>query len=240
MKIFDKSFTQQESIPSHGIEKAVDILKSGRLHRYNTGPGEISETALLESEYANYQGAEYCLAVTSGGQAIQIALRAAGIQPGDMILANAYTLAPVPGAIHAVGAVPVFVEIGEDWLTDLEDLRASINKVIDALGPDARSTEIRAFFDDKAEQIQRTKLDIAHHKRDLADCATPKKLQNIVQQHQRLVTRLSLWSRDPEAVAPIRQTIKRLTITTSGDRTGNVTCCADFDVQGITSLGELR
>ena len=59
MKIFDKSFTQQESIPSHGIEKAVDILKSGRLHRYNTGPGEISETALLESEYANYQGAEY-------------------------------------------------------------------------------------------------------------------------------------------------------------------------------------
>ena len=128
MKIFDKSFTQQESIPSHGIEKAVDILKSGRLHRYNTGPGEISETALLESEYANYQGAEYCLAVTSGGQAIQIALRAAGIQPGDMILANAYTLAPVPGAIHAVGAVPVFVEIGEDWLTDLEDLRAKAEK----------------------------------------------------------------------------------------------------------------
>ena len=128
MKIFDKSFTQQEAIPSNGIEKAVDILKSGRLHRYNTGPGEISETALLESEYANYQGAEYCLAVTSGGQAIQIALRAAGIQPGDMVLANAYTLAPVPGAIHAVGAVPVFVEIGEDWLTDLEDLRAKAEK----------------------------------------------------------------------------------------------------------------
>ena len=124
MKTFDKSFTQQEAIPPRGVEKAVEVLMSGRLHRYNTGPGEISETALLESEYAFYQGVDYCLAVTSGGQAIQIALRAAGIQPGDLILANAYTLAPVPGAIHAVGAVPVFVEIGDDWLTDIGDLRA--------------------------------------------------------------------------------------------------------------------
>ena len=43
--------------------------------------------------------------------------------PGDKILANAYTLAPVPGAMYAVGAVPIFVEIGNDWLTDLQDLR---------------------------------------------------------------------------------------------------------------------
>ena len=123
MRRFEKSFTQQEAIPSDGIDKAVEILQSGKLHRYNTAPGELSETALLEEEYAAYQGASYCLGVTSGGQAIQIALRASGIKPGDKILANAYTLAPVPGAIHAVGAVPVFVEIGNDWLTDIDDLR---------------------------------------------------------------------------------------------------------------------
>ena len=124
MKRFEKSFTQQEAIPQAGIDRAVEIMRSGRLHRYNTGTGETSETALLEAEYAQYQGARYCLAVTSGGQAIQIALRAAGIRPGDRVLANAYTLAPVPGAMHAVGAVPVFVEIGHDWRTDIDDLRA--------------------------------------------------------------------------------------------------------------------
>ena len=63
------------------------------------------------------------MAVTSGGQAIQIALRAVGLHAGDKILANAYTLAPVPGAIHAVGALPVFVEIDDDWLTNIDDLR---------------------------------------------------------------------------------------------------------------------
>ena len=124
MKTFDKSFTQQEAIPADGIEAAVSVLNSGRLHRYNTGPDEVSEVAQLEEEYAAYQGAAFCLAVTSGGQAMQIALRAAGMKPGDPILANAYTLAPVPGAIYACGGVPVFVEIGPDWLTDLDDLRA--------------------------------------------------------------------------------------------------------------------
>ncbi|MGB1147337.1 MAG: aminotransferase class I/II-fold pyridoxal phosphate-dependent enzyme, partial [Alphaproteobacteria bacterium] len=124
MKSFEKSFTQQEAIPDAGIDAAVEILRGGRLHRYNIAPGEISETSLLEEEYAAYQEAKYCLAVTSGGQAMQIALRAAGLKPGDKILANAYTLAPVPGAIHACGGVPVFVEIGQDWLTDLDDLEA--------------------------------------------------------------------------------------------------------------------
>ena len=123
MKTFEKTFTQQESIPEDAISKAIEVLKSGRLHRYNTNPGEDSEAALLESEYAAYQGSQFCIAVASGGQALQIALRAVGLQPGDKILANAYTLAPVPGAIYAVGGVPVFVEIGDDWLTDIEDLR---------------------------------------------------------------------------------------------------------------------
>jgi len=126
VKRFERSFTRQEPIPEAGIERAVEVLRSGRLHRYNTEPGETSETALLEAEYAAYQGSRYCLAVASGGQAIQIALRAAGVEPGDRILANAYTLAPVPGAIHATGAEPVFVEIGDDWLTDVDDLRARV------------------------------------------------------------------------------------------------------------------
>ena len=35
---FTGSFTQQEPIPDTAIDAAVAVLKSGRLHRYNTGP----------------------------------------------------------------------------------------------------------------------------------------------------------------------------------------------------------
>ena len=121
---FEKSFTQQEPIPETTIERAVEILRTGRLHRYNTAPGETSEAALLERDFAAYQGVRYCLAVTSGGQALQIALRAAGVEPGAKVLANAYTLAPVPGAIHAVGGIPEFVEIDDHWHIDCDHLEA--------------------------------------------------------------------------------------------------------------------
>jgi len=124
MKGFEKSFTQQEAVPEAAIERVTEILRSGRLHRYNSLPGEPSEAALLETEFAAYQGAKFCVATTSGGQAMQIALRAAGVRAGTKILANAYTLAPVPGAIYAVGGEPVFVEIDENWHTDIDDLRA--------------------------------------------------------------------------------------------------------------------
>ena len=124
MKTFTKPFTQQEPIDEATIARVGEILRSGRLHRYNTLPGEISEAALLEQEYAAWQGSKYALACASGGYALQVALRAAGLQPGDTVLANAYTLAPVPGAIHNAGGIPLFVEIDENWHIDLEDLAA--------------------------------------------------------------------------------------------------------------------
>lgn len=120
---FEKPFTLQEPIPEAGIENAIAVMRSGRLHRYNTDGDTPSEAALLEREFADYQGVDYCLACTSGGTAIQIALRATGVRPGDKVLANAYTLAPVPGAMHAVGAVPVLIDVDQGYHIDIEDLR---------------------------------------------------------------------------------------------------------------------
>jgi len=119
---FEKPFTQQEPIGEATIERVSEILRSGRLHRYNTLPGEQSEAAQLEAEYAAYQGAKYCLACSSGGYALAVALRASGLAHGDKVLANAYTLAPVPGAIHNAGGVPVFVEVDDNWHIDVDDL----------------------------------------------------------------------------------------------------------------------
>jgi dTDP-4-amino-4,6-dideoxygalactose transaminase len=124
MTTFAKPFTRQEPIPEWGIRRAVEIMRSGRLHRYDVDAGEASEVASLEREYAAYQGARYCLACASGGAAIQIALRAAGVRAGEPVLTNAFTLAPVPGALHAVGAKAVLVEIDDDYVIDVDDLRA--------------------------------------------------------------------------------------------------------------------
>ncbi|HBB84883.1 MAG TPA: aminotransferase, partial [Sulfitobacter sp.] len=125
---FTGSFTQQGPIPEDAIEAAVAVMRSGRLHRYNTVPGEVAEVALLEQEFAAMMGAKYCLAVASGGYAMSTALRAVGVKPGVRVLTNAFTLAPVPGAIASLGAVPVFVGVTEQLVIDLDDLAAKADQ----------------------------------------------------------------------------------------------------------------
>lgn len=123
---FTGSFTQQEAIPPAAIEAAIAVMQGGRLHRYNLSPGETGEVAALEAEYRDWQGSAYCLALTSGGQALQIALRACGVRPGDKVMTNGFTLAPVPGAIEAVGGRAVLIEVNEDLRLDLPDLERHI------------------------------------------------------------------------------------------------------------------
>lgn len=124
MERFEGSFTQQEPIPEAGIEAALAVLRHGRLHRYNTAGDEVAETALLEEEFAAFTEARYCVAVASGGYALGCALRAVGVAADAPVLTNAFTLAPVPGAIAAAGGRPVFVEITEDLVLDFADLAA--------------------------------------------------------------------------------------------------------------------
>ncbi|MGB5556911.1 MAG: aminotransferase class I/II-fold pyridoxal phosphate-dependent enzyme [Paracoccaceae bacterium] len=126
-EVFKGSFTQQEPIPDAAIEAAVRVLRHGRLHRYNTMPDEVAEAALLEQEFAAFTGAKYCVAVASGGYAMATALRASGVKAGDKVLSNAFTLAPVPGAVASLGAVPVLVEVTVALTIDLADLKRKID-----------------------------------------------------------------------------------------------------------------
>ena len=125
---FTGSFTQQDPIPQAGIDAALAVMQHGRLHRYNTSGDEIAEAALIEQEFAAQTGAKYCLAVASGGYAMTTALRACGVGHGDTVLTSAFTLAPVPGAIAAVGGKPIFVGVTEDLVIDLGDLAGKLHQ----------------------------------------------------------------------------------------------------------------
>ena len=127
-KAFSRLFTQQEPINQEAIDAATQVLKSGRLHRYNTVEDELSEASLLEEEYAAYQDSKYCLACASGGYAMSVALKAAGLKPGESVLTNTFTLAPVPGSISNAGGNPIFVEITKDLVLDLDDLSRKVSE----------------------------------------------------------------------------------------------------------------
>ena len=62
---FTKPFAQQEPIPATAIERAVEIMQGGRLHRYNLAERDSNEASQLEREYAEWQGVNYRIACTS-------------------------------------------------------------------------------------------------------------------------------------------------------------------------------
>jgi dTDP-4-amino-4,6-dideoxygalactose transaminase len=119
---FDKDLSTPEPIPEEAIERAVALMRSGRLHRYGEQGSGYPEPSLLEKEYAAYVGSKYCVAVSSCGAAMFIALKALGVKAGDKVLTSTFTLSPVPGAIAHAGADPILIETNAEYLTDMADL----------------------------------------------------------------------------------------------------------------------
>jgi len=111
-------------LPQQSIDQAVELMKTGRLHRYGEYASSEPHAALLEQEFAAYTGARYAVGINSGGCAIFLGLKVVGVESGDPVLVNAFNLAPVPGAIQHAGGKAVLVEIDRDHRINISDLRA--------------------------------------------------------------------------------------------------------------------
>lgn len=120
--LLELDLTWQEPIPPAGIKAARAVMASGRLHRYGETGDKPSEVSALELAFAREIGLPYCVAMNSCGSTMFVALKSAGVRPGDKVLSNCFTLAPVPGAIAHAGATPVLVDVTDDYAIDFNDL----------------------------------------------------------------------------------------------------------------------
>lgn len=121
---FTKRLSSPDPVPEAGRQKALELMSSGSLFRYQ--PGVLSETAQAEAAICEYTGFKYCVGFNSCGSALFIALKCLGVQPGDAVLANAFSFTAVPSAIHHAGAIPTYVESTDSYVVDTDDLRAKI------------------------------------------------------------------------------------------------------------------
>jgi perosamine synthetase len=81
------------------------------LDRGIIGGAEAPEATALQREFADYIGARYCLATNSGTSALQLAMLALNIAPGDEIITSAFSFSASALAILQTLAIPVFADI---------------------------------------------------------------------------------------------------------------------------------
>lgn len=105
------------------------VIESGR---YLLG----RELEQFEREFAGYCGSRHCVGVGSGLSAIELALRAAGVGPGDEVIVPAYTWIATWLAVGATGARPVGVDVEEGtYNLDPDLLGAAITERTAAIVP---------------------------------------------------------------------------------------------------------
>ncbi len=99
--------------------KAIDGEVRAAIDRVLTRTWYVlgDEGRAFEQEFADWIGAAHAVGVGSGTDAIQLALRVAGVMPGDEVITVANTCVPTVAGIGATGARPVLVDAHPDTLT---------------------------------------------------------------------------------------------------------------------------
>jgi dTDP-4-amino-4,6-dideoxygalactose transaminase len=112
------------------LEEAM--LRALRSGRYIGGV----EVESFEQEFASYTGAQHCVAVSNGLDALALSLRAMGIAPGDEVIVPSNTFIATWFAVSQCGAVPVPVEpLESTGNLDVERLAAAITQRTRAIVP---------------------------------------------------------------------------------------------------------
>jgi len=134
--------------PRHDEAEAAGllrVLKSGKwwLYAYGGGPrpdgaasADISEVEQFEREFAAMHFVKHCYAVTSGTNALEIALQACDIGPGDEVITTGYTFIATSSAILSRCALPVYVDIHPDTY-NIDSAR-----IEEAITPKTRAIEV--------------------------------------------------------------------------------------------------
>jgi dTDP-4-amino-4,6-dideoxygalactose transaminase len=112
------------------IDKAVrDVIRSTS---FILGP----QGRTLEQSIASYHGVKYAVGVASGTDALHLALRAAGVGPGDEVITTPFTFIATAEAVSYIGAIPVFIDIRPDTFNiDTDQIEQRITERTKAILP---------------------------------------------------------------------------------------------------------
>jgi dTDP-4-amino-4,6-dideoxygalactose transaminase len=109
------------------IEAVTNVLKNQSPFRFY-GPKPTFEARKFEEEFARFVGMKYCVTVSNGTTALQVALSALEVGPGDEVIIPGYFWVSTAGAVVRLGAIPVLADVEDSLSIDPADLERKITE----------------------------------------------------------------------------------------------------------------
>jgi len=97
------------------IKSEIDLALQGVMDKCQFILGE--NVKALETEIAQLSGASFGIGVNSGTDAIMLALRAIGVEPGDEVITTSFTFVATAEVVALLGAIPVFADLDPQTFT---------------------------------------------------------------------------------------------------------------------------
>ncbi|MDD5301906.1 MAG: DegT/DnrJ/EryC1/StrS family aminotransferase [Elusimicrobia bacterium] len=149
---------QQAEIGAEVKAAVARVLDSGV---FILGP----ENKSFDAEFASAVGAKYSLGVDSGTSALELALEAAGVGPGDEVIVPSFTFIATATAVSVLGAKPVFADIDPATLT------LDSKSVSGALSPRTKAVVPVHIFGQPCDMDPLLSLAKSHNLAVIEDCA---------------------------------------------------------------------
>ncbi len=160
-----------------GEETALlEVLRSGQWWRLSLDEGSelradagslpLSKVAQFEDAFASAQQARYGIACATGTAALEIALKSAGVGPGDEVVVPPYTFVATAAAVLSINAVPVFADIDRDtYNLSPDECRRAVTQRTRAIIPvhfAGQAADMEAILKIASEHNLRVIEDAAH------------------------------------------------------------------------------
>lgn len=130
------------------VRAAARLIRSTR---WNMTYGRDLEHHRLEAEFAEYLGGGYAVAVNTGGMALQMAVRALGLRPGDEVIQQIDTCSATAMAVTNAGCTPLFADVSpKTFLLAMDDVQRRIGPATKAI----MATHLWGNVEDLAECLR--------------------------------------------------------------------------------------
>lgn len=144
------------------LQAVQEVVESGNWGGF---PSPNARAAEFAQAFASYHTARYGICTTSGTTALEVALKAAGVGPGDEVVVPALTFTATAAAALSIGAVPVFVDVDPDtWCIDPDEAEKAVTERTRAIVPVHLGSRM-------ADMDRMVELGGRHRLRVIEDCA---------------------------------------------------------------------